>query len=401
MSGPARCFIMMLVLCLSNASVFAQNGVQFEEHLIADGYTYSYGIAAGDLDGDGDLDLTSADALPNNSLYWFENDGKGGFKKHFIQKNDPDRLERHAIADVDGDGKPDVIIVKNLFGDLLWFRNDGTPKDGNLWKRHLITKGKLPGAYDVAPADFDGDGDLDVAASSWRLSNNFVWYENDGSPANGEWKRRIIEADVAETRMIRAADVDGDGDPDLVGSAREQPLVVWYENSGRPAKDGWKKHVIDDTSVQPIHGEVVDLDGDGDRDVLMAFGMGFSGNPDAEQLAWYENDGSPATGSWKKHVIRRGLTGAFEAVTGDFDGDRDLDIVLTIWNGEGQVLWFENSGDPKGKWKQHIIRQKWLRANQVIAADFDGDGRLDFAAGAERGSNEVRWWRNLGVVEGK
>ena len=67
--------------------------LRFEEHLIKDGYTYAYGIAAADLDGDGDLDLTSADCTSNNALYWFENDGRGGFKQHFIQKDDPERLD--------------------------------------------------------------------------------------------------------------------------------------------------------------------------------------------------------------------------------------------------------------------------------------------------------------------
>lgn len=387
------------VLCLATLCLCSgkpDGSLRFEEHLVMDGYTYSFGIAAADLDGDGDLDLTSADALPNNSLYWFENDGLGRFKKRLIQKDDPQRLERHAIGDIDNDGHPDVVIVKNLVGDLLWFKNSGTPADGKLWKRHVITNKKLRGAYDVALADFDGDGDLDVAASSWRLSNNFVWFENDGTPADGEWKMRIIEANLKETRMIRVADIDGDHDPDLVGTAREAPLVVWYENTGNPAQTGWKKHVIDDQSVHPIHGEVVDMDGDGDMDVLMAFGMGFSGNAKSEQVAWYENDGTPSNGGWKKHIIRQGLVGVFEAVTADFDGDKDLDVVATLWNGSGQVVWFENSGNPTGRWTMHLIKDKWRRANQVITADLDGDGKLDIVAGAERGSNEVRWWRNLG-----
>jgi len=372
--------------------------VRFEEHLVGGGYTYSFGIAAADLDADGDVDITSADALPNNDLYWYENDGQGRFRRRFVQRDDPERLERHAIGDVDGDGRPDIVIVKNLVGDLLWFQNPGAFQKDTLWKRYVITGRTIPGAYDVALADYDGDGDLDVAASTWRLSNNFVWFENDGSPERGEWKMRIVEDGLKETRMLRAADMDGDGDPDLVGTARESPLVVWYENRGQPAETGWAKHVIDNQSPQPIHGQIVDIDRDGDPDVLMCFGMGFSGHPRFEQVTWLENDGTPGDGLWKKHMIHRGFNGAFEAVAADVDGDRDLDVVATAWNGDGQVVWYENSGDPRGTWVQHVLKDKWRRANQVLAVDLNQDGKPDVVAGAERGSNEVRWWKNLGAA---
>ncbi|MFP6768759.1 MAG: VCBS repeat-containing protein, partial [Planctomycetaceae bacterium] len=280
--------------------------LRFEERLLMKGFTYSFGVAAGDIDGDGDLDLTAADALPNNSVYLFTNDGNRGFQRSLIQKNDPQRLERHQLGDIDGDGRLDLVIVKNLYGDVLWFRNDGSPR-ASLWKRHAILSKKLKGAYDVALADFDRDGDLDVAASSWRLSNNYVWFENDGSPADGEWTMRIIDEKVNETRMIRQADIDGDKDPDLVCTARRAPLVVWYENTGNP-RAGWKKHVIDEKTVQPIHGMPVDMDRDGDVDVLLACGMTFSGSPASEQIVWYENAGGGR--NWKRHTVARSFHGA-------------------------------------------------------------------------------------------
>ncbi len=377
--------------------------LRFSEHLIADKYAYAYGIAAADFDDDGDLDLTSADYTPHNMLYLFENDSEGTFQKHIIQQDDPERLERHLVGDVDGDGDLDVVIVKNLRGHLLWFENDGSPTDGHLWQRHVITT-ELPGAYDVALADFDLDGDLDVAGSSWVLGNQFAWFENDGTPAEGEWQKHMIEADVAETRTMRAADFDGDGDADLLGTVRQESAVVWYENTRTDGAVSWTKHLIDDKSVCPAHGNPADMDGDGDQDVVMALGFYYrpedddpqaSHTSEENQIVWYEND-EPAAGLWKKHVIVSGFHDAFEAVAADLDGDGDMDVAGTSWRNPGRVAWFENHGDPKGPWTRHDLKNNWRSANQVIIADLNGDGRPDIAACAEHGSYELRWWRNEG-----
>jgi len=377
-------------------TVDAGGSVQFTDHLIMAGYAYTYGIGMEDLDGDGDMDITSADATPHNKLYWFENDGQGNFQKHLIQENDPERLERHGIGDINGDGHPDVAIVKNLAGDLLWFANSGHPGDGQLWKRHVITPGKLPGAYDVVLVDVDADGDLDVAASSWRLGNQFAWFENDGKPEQGEWRKHLIDENVAETRTIRAADFDGDGDPDLLGTGRVANLVVWYENSGNPAATEWKKHVIDDKSPSPAHGQPVDMDRDGDTDVVMALGMVCKeGLQDTNQVVWYENDGSPAEGPWKKHIIHSSFHWGIEAVAADLDGDGDVDAVATSWRSPNGLAWFENHGDPRGSWTMHVLRKDWISANQVLVGDLNGDGRPDILA-ADEASGEVHWWRNRG-----
>ncbi len=377
--------------------------IRFSEHLIADNYAYAYGIAAADFDADGDLDVSSADYTPHNMLYLFENDRAGNFQRHIIQKDDPERLERHMVGDVDGDGDLDVVIVKNLRGHLLWFENSGTPNDDQLWQRHVITT-ELPGAYDVALADFNQDGHLDVAASSWLLGNQFAWFENDGTPAAGDWQKHMIEQDLPETRTMRAADFDGDGDADLLGTVRRASQVVWYENRLSAGTVSWAKHFIDDKSVCPAHGNPVDMDLDGDLDVVMA--LGFYYRPDSSeddashtreqnQIVWYENH-SPANGLWEKHVIGAEFDDAFEAIAGDLDGDGDMDVAATSWRTPGRVAWFENSGDPKASWSQHALKDDWRSANQVIIADLNGDGRPDIAACAEHGSYELRWWRNEG-----
>ena len=366
--------------------------IAFSERLIAGGFAYAFAISAADITGDGSLDIVAADT--GVGLYWFENDGKGNFARHVIHRREDEWLERHAIADIDQDGRPEIVVVDNINGSLLWFGHDGDPRNISSWKHHYITAGGLPGAYDVAVADFDGDGDLDVAASSWRKGNQFAWFENH----NGLWIKHTIDENVAETRTICAADIRGIGRADLIGTASSDGLVVWYENPGDPVHQPWKKHTIDSPD-RPIHGHPADMDGDGGVDVVMALGMEREPrDPRRHQIVWYENNGSPGRGPWRKHIIFEPFPLAFEAVAADLDNDGQMEVVATSWGSDGRVALFKHRGDPRGPWAMQVLKENWTRANQVIVCDLDGDGRPDIVASAERGSNEVRWWRNEGKV---
>ena len=346
------------------------------------------------MDGDGDLDLTSA-GVHSDVLLWHENDGKGNLVPRKICEHEPGFLERHACGDLNGDGRPDVVIVKNRIGHVLWFENNGHPADGKLWKRHVITTSFMR-AYDVALADLDADGDLDVGGSAYT-GDRFAWFENPGPDGlSQEWKQHVFDKDkIANTRTIIPADINRDGKIDLLGTATYGHLTLWYENTGEPGERRFRRHLIDSQNQMPSHGQPVDIDHDGDLDVVMAFGMRGGNQETIGQVAWYENAGQTGTGSaWKKHVIGKLLFG-FESVTGDLDGDGDLDVIATGCSGgqpnTGEVCWFENGGDPKGEWKKHLLKH-YSGAAQVIVMDLDKDGRLDIAASSEEGT--FYWWKN-------
>ena len=408
--------LLTCVLVSGEKEAIEKHSARFSELLIADNYEYAFGLAAADLDDDGDVDVTSADIRGKprlSSLFWFENDRRGTFHRHVIHRNEPGWFERHAVGDISGDDRPDVVIVNNRDGHIVWFANNDSPGSGP-WQRFVVTT-KCTRAYDVVLADLDGDGDPDVAAAGYA-SGQFTWYENPGQDGwDREWPRRLIGDGMPEARTIRAADFNCDGKVDLLGAAggvenvplatpdvgQHRSSVVWYENPGLPVEQSWKKHVIDDRSRAPIHGHPEDMDGDGDFDVVMAHGMRAALVPeDQHQIVWYENIGHPGTGlDWTQHRIGS-LPYAFEAVASDLDGDGDKDVVATAWARGDRLVWFENR--PRDTWTMHVIKDKWSGANQAVVADLDGDQRSDIAATADNGSqridyggaNELCWWRN-------
>ena len=401
-----------LDLAAAVAYVFQRETVRFSDHLIADGYGYTFGLASADLDGDGDLDITNADIRnkSHSTLYWFENDGNGHFRRQVIAQNEPGWFERHAIGDIDRDGHLDVMMVNNLGGEIVWFRNP-TGGASRTWARRAVTLDQ-PHAYDVALGDFDNDGDLDAAASGY-VNNRVCWYENPGAEP-GAWTRHLIDAEMIEARAVSVGDVDGDGRLDIMASAvgkRGLPpaggngsQVAWYRNTARGGTLEWGKQVIEKEMRAAVHGHLQDLDQDGDLDVVMAHGMRTDVDPviSRHQVVWYEQ--LPTRGGrlqWQRHTVGR-LPFAFEARIADLDGDGDQDVVATAWSKGDRVMWFENPGDPRGAWRPHTLRIHFRAANQVIVADFNGDGRPDVAATADdgsrrvKGSLEMRWWRNEG-----
>ena len=223
----------------------------------------------------------------------------------------------------------------------------------------------------------------------------------------------MIDNKMHESRTIDTGDFNRDGKIDLLATAvgtlpanvpesDHKSQVVWYENSGQPSEQSWTKHLISNELPAAIHGQSIDVDADGDLDVVMAHGMRIETDPkvDRHQIVWYENIGkAKELPTWKRHDVGA-LPFAFDAHAGDIDGDGDLDIAATAWSKGDRVVWFENSGD--SKWSQHTVRTNFRAANQVILADLNGDGRLDIVASADDGSRrvegtlEVRLWRNEG-----
>ncbi|MEE8060111.1 MAG: DUF4347 domain-containing protein, partial [Pseudomonadales bacterium] len=170
---------------------------------------------------------------------------------------------------------------------------------------NTITTGALS-PWSVTTADVDGDGDLDVLSASFD-DDTIAWYENDGSE---NFTARTITTAANGARSVTTADVDGDGDLDVLSASKYDTTIAWYENDG---SENFTVHTITTSVLGAWSMTTADVDGDGDLDVLSA-----SSNDDT--IAWYENDGSE---NFTVRTITTTANGARSVTTADVDGDGD------------------------------------------------------------------------------
>ena len=211
----------------------------------------------------------------DDKIAWYENDGNENFISHTITNDADFALSVYAV-DVDGDGDIDVLSASAIDDKIAWYENDGNES----FTPHTITTG-ADGAWSVYAMDVDGDGDMDVLSAS-AIDNKIAWYENDG---NENFTPHTITTSADGANSVYAVDVDGDGDMDVLSASvgdyyyNIDSEITWYENDGN---ENFTTHTITIAALGANSVYAVDVDGDGDMDVLSASAID-------NKIAWYEN----------------------------------------------------------------------------------------------------------------
>ncbi|MDP6547307.1 MAG: VCBS repeat-containing protein, partial [Phycisphaerae bacterium] len=167
---------------------------------------------------------------------------------------------------------------------IAWYENDGAA-DPSWTAADIATS--ADGAYDVHVVDLDGDGDLDIVSAS-GTDDTIAWYENDGA-SDPSWTAADIATSADGARDVHVADMDGDGDLDIISASKNDDTIAWYENDGA-SDPSWTAADIATTADGAFDVKVGDMDGDGDIDIISASSLD-------DTIAWYENDGA-ADPSW-------------------------------------------------------------------------------------------------------
>ena len=261
--------------------------------------------------------------------------------------------------------------------ELAWYENQGT---AGFPERAIF--GGTDGAVAAVGADFDGDGDTDVATAG--RPDKVAWQRNLGGPGP-QFEERSVSSAVPGASAVVAVDFDLDAaDVDLVSAGTESGVVMWHENDGAGS---FVDRPISSIEIGVRAIEVADLDGDGDLDVLTAL-------PDADTVAWLESDGGTPP-AFARHVVVDDADGATAVDTGDIDGDGDLDVVVAS-SEDDSVAWFESDGAAPPAFVRHDVTTTAVLADgasAVLAIDLDEDGDIDIVAGAA-GADLLAWYAN-------
>jgi len=192
-------------------------------------------VVSADLDGDGDNDLVSASST-DNTVAWYENRGGMVFSGKTEISFESNGARIVATADIDGDGDIDVVAASYYDNTVRWFENKYPDYDnkgrlkGRFATTHIVTTTAV-NAQGVVAADLDLDGDTDLVTAS-SGDNSVAWYRNLGDGTFCEVKT-IVDSNAIGVRTVVAADLDGDGELDLASASKDDNTVAWYPNRGQ------------------------------------------------------------------------------------------------------------------------------------------------------------------------
>ncbi|MCB8982722.1 MAG: VCBS repeat-containing protein [Ardenticatenaceae bacterium] len=382
----------------------------------------------GDVDGDGDLDIVVPDGDGVDNLVWFENPRPLGnpftgsaWTRHVVGTIGSWGKDVH-VSDFDSNGFLDIATRDHDTAMIFFQMSAGVWSKVNLSGLNLGSEGmssgdvdgdtnvdlvlrgqwvrnpggaaaRTPGnwtPFDIGPADTDfkalvadlnQDGHMDVLFSSSENTADVNWWSADGGDPTGTWTKHTIVADLERCHTLQAADMDHDGDMDVVlgqmHTSTAQEIMVWFNTNGQAT--AWSKQVVGTGGLH--NGVVADIGRDGDYDI---YGANWTGNPPAR--LWVNQLNPPGAilplDRWTYKQITGSHAQTFGLTFGDVDGNGLKDIISGVY-------WYQNpGGDLLGSWAQHDLP---AGMQAILTTDVDGDTLIDVVAQKQETALSLYW----------
>ena len=416
------------------------------QQIISNDLDFVYNVTTADIDGDGDLDVLSSTSQSNPRVVWYENtDGQGTLGSENVIASEKSKNVK--TGDFDGDGDIDVVFGYTTT-NLYLYENDGT---GTSWTEHIIDN--VNGSYYVRVADLNNDGNLDILSSdlgyiywyendgtgsfgtnSTILSNTFNWHietgdmNNDGLPeviavlpnnaevkifenSNGNFNQSfVINQPASFARYFKAADMDGDGDIDIIGAFSGINLLYYFQNDGQ---NNFTEIPITPYNYNTSDMKLADINDDGYTDIIIATGFEtviytFDGNSNFTNTQTLSNTDRASSvdiadiipGGYKEIIafehgviiiysttdgINYSYSGyivinnystmyiSYKLSTGDVDGDGLIDIISSIQTNSTTFSWYKNLGNGSFGAEQSILSNASVKSFKLTDMDNDND----------------------------
>jgi hypothetical protein len=252
-------------------------------------------------------------------VFWEKNPGSKGGPWEVFPIDTPGNMETALAVDVNGDGQPDVL--PNIMTAVAWYeyRRDASAPGGAKWEKHELPKEAA--GHGIGSGDINKDGRCDIVApKGWLEQTATGW----------QWHPEFDLGSTSIPILVH--DVDGDGAMDIIWGLGHDYGIYWLQQKNVNGQRTWEKYLIDKSWSQPHFMVMADLDNDGKAELVTgkryyAHNGHDPGEDDGECIYHYKFDA--ATKNWTRHTISEGGRVGFGINTAvvDIDGDGDLDIV--------------------------------------------------------------------------
>ncbi len=369
-----------VIASASNGKIFwyknINEGVFSNQKIITSDYSpTSFDIA--DINNDTYLDIIAV-SYENNKIAWFENDGQGNFSDEIIIINDQTTDFKYIYtADLNGDNFVDFISADHYEGQVFWCQNDG---NGNFGPKQNINQDCINYMDALYAADIDDDGDMDVVTGS-SFYFFLAWYQNDGE---GNFSTKKILSDQVRIKSIYAKDLTNDGLLDIIVAGmiddyNDVYRIFWFENLDNGNFSDTILVADDLDGVKDV--KAADLNGDSYIDI-------FSASYGDDEIAYYKNTGSAYF--FNKRIISSNTDGAFCVNVADIDNDSDNDLVSASVN-DSKILWFQRySGEIFFEKEVSVFADQ---PEDVLTFNMNNDTFPDVIA-ASSADNKISWYEN-------